>query len=266
MSETGVVTAAAIIIGNEILSGRTKDANLPYIADRLSEWGIQLMEARIVPDIEAEIIEAVNTLRAKFDYVVTSGGIGPTHDDITAQCIANAFRVPLDRHPEAVQRLLAHYERPEDLTEARLRMANVPRGGILVDNPVSAAPGFQIENVFVLAGVPRIMQAMLDGLQGRMVGGRPMLSVSITCALPESILAPGLGSIQEDYSGVSIGSYPHFAAAKSANRFGVSIVMRGLEKDDVEAAAAKVRELMVSLGGTPEDRDLSTTAKATSDA
>lgn len=263
MTESGVVTAAAIIIGNEILSGRTKDANLPYIADRLGGWGIQLMEARIVPDIEAEIAAAVNALRAKFDYVITSGGIGPTHDDITAQCIANAFGVPLDRHPEAVRRLQAHYERPEDLTEARLRMAHVPRGGVLVDNPVSAAPGFQIENVFVLAGVPRIMQAMLDGLQGRMVGGRQMHSVSITCALPESILAPGLGEIQDAYAQVSIGSYPHFAAAKSASRFGVSIVLRGLEVPDVEAAADKVRDLMRTLGGEPEDRDLSTLAKAT---
>ena len=262
MGDQGVVTAAAIIIGNEILSGRTKDANLPYIAERLAGWGIQLMEARVVPDIEDEIVGAVNALRAKFDYVLTSGGIGPTHDDITAASIAKAFEVPLDRHEEAVRRLRRHYERPEDLTEARLRMANVPRGGVLIDNPVSAAPGFQVENVFVLAGVPRIMQAMIDGLQGRMAGGRQMHAVSITCALPESILAPGLGEIQSDYPDVSIGSYPHFAAARSASRFGVSIVLRGLETEDVEAASERVRDLMRSLGGTPENRDLSTDKRA----
>ena len=231
------------------------------MAERLNGWGIQLLEARVVPDIEAEIVAAVNALRTRFDYVLTSGGIGPTHDDITAACVAAAFGVPLERHAEAVQRLQAYYERPEDLTDARLRMANVPKGGVLIDNPVSAAPGFQIDNVFVLAGVPRIMQAMLDGLQGRLIGGRPMHAVSITCALAESVLAPGLGEIQADYPDVSIGSYPHFAAAKSAGRFGVSIVMRGLEAGDVEAAGDRVRGLMRTLGGTPEDRDLATSQR-----
>ncbi|HUI17833.1 MAG TPA: competence/damage-inducible protein A, partial [Alphaproteobacteria bacterium] len=168
------VTAAVLVIGNEILSGRTKDANLPYLAVELNKLGVRLMEARVVPDIEERIIAALNALRGAYDYVFTTGGIGPTHDDITAECVAKAFGVPLRRHPEAVKVLASRFKNPADLNEARLRMANVPEGGVLINNPVSGAPGFQIGNVFVMAGVPAIMQAMFQGLGHRLVGGVPM--------------------------------------------------------------------------------------------
>jgi molybdenum cofactor synthesis domain-containing protein len=169
------VTACILIIGNEILSGRTKDANLPWLAEKLNALGIRLMEGRVIPDIEATIIATVNEVRAKFDYVFTTGGIGPTHDDITADCIAKAFGVKLLRHPDAVRLLQSHYANPADLNEARLRMANIPDGGILIDNPVSKAPGFQIGNVIVMAGVPRIMNAMFEGIAHRLKGDRAPL-------------------------------------------------------------------------------------------
>ena len=192
------VTAALLIIGNEILSGRTKDANLPFLAEKLNGIGVRLREARVVPDIEAEIIDAVNALRARYDYVFTTGGIGPTHDDITSECIAKAFGVALERHPDAVRRLQEHYQ-TDQINEARLRMANVPAGGILVDNPVSKAPGYQIGNVFVLAGVPMIMQGMVDNLLPRLKGGAPMLSRTVSCALAEGTLAEGLEAVQNRY-------------------------------------------------------------------
>src|SRR5262249_3104625 len=164
MGEARIVTAAVLLIGNEILSGRTRDANLAYLATGLTQLGIRLREARVIADIEADVVMAVNECRARYDYVSPTGGIGPTHDDITAECVAKAFDLPLIRHPEAVARLERHYQ-PGMLNEARLRMANTPEGATLIDNPVSTAPGFQIGNVFVLAGVPAIMQAMFDGLK-----------------------------------------------------------------------------------------------------
>ena len=245
MTDTRIVTAAILVIGDEILSGRTKDANMGFLAERLTELGIRLREARVVPDDPEEIVAAVNALRARYDYVFTTGGIGPTHDDITAECIARAFGVPLLRHPEAVRRLEAHYE-PGQLNEARLRMANVPEGGTLIDNPVSAAPGFRIGNVHVMAGVPRIMQAMFDGIAPTLKGGDRVLSRTVTCDLGEGVIAAGLGAIAAQFPTLSIGSYPYFRAGK----FGTSLVLRGTDAGPLDKATEAVRTLVVSLGGT----------------
>ena len=198
------VTACVLIIGNEILSGRTQDANLSFLAQGLNEAGIRLREARVIPDDRGAIISTVNEVRRGFDHVFTTGGIGPTHDDITAQCIADAFEVPLIVHPEAKRLLESHYP-PGHLNEARLRMAMVPEGAVLLPNPISRAPGFQIGNVFVLPGVPSIMQGIFAQLKYRLVGGEKMLSRSISCHLAEGTLAKDLGLLQERYPDVEIG-------------------------------------------------------------
>ncbi len=243
-----IVTAALLVIGDEILSGRTRDANLPFLAGRLNEHGIRLREARVVPDDEAEIVAAVDALRRRYDYVFTSGGIGPTHDDITAASIAKAFGRPLVRHPEAVRRLEAYYP-PGQLNAARLRMTEMPEGADPIDNPISAAPGFRIENVFVLAGVPVILQAMVDGLAPGLAGGTPVRSRTITCALAEGTLAEGLTAIQQRHAAVAIGSYPYFRAGMIAT----SLVLRGTDPVALAAAAEEVGALIRSLGGEPAD-------------
>lgn len=246
MSEVAI-TAALLVIGNEILSGRTRDANLQHLARQLNARGIRLAEARVVPDEEAAIIRALDALRAGHDYVFTTGGIGPTHDDITSAAIAKAFGVPLVRDVEAVRRLESHYP-PGQLNTARLRMADVPEGSTLVSNPVSQAPGFRIGNVFALAGVPMIMRAMLDGILPDLAEGKPLLSRTIGCLLGEGVLAEGLGRIQDRHPEVSIGSYPYFRAGK----FGVSLVLRA---DDVWLLGAATEDVVVlvrSLGGEPE--------------
>lgn len=251
MPETRTVTAALLIIGNEILSGRTADANLPYIAARLNDLGIRLREVRVVPDICEEIVEAVNALRGRYDYVFTTGGIGPTHDDITAECVAEAFGRKLIQNPEARRRMEVRYESMGvELNEARLRMANTPEGSILIDNPVSGAPGFQVENVFVMAGVPKIMQAMFESLRDRLVGGPPLLSRNILCSLPEGTLAGGLAAIQERFPAVDIGSYPSYATTG----FGVAVVLRHTDPSVLDAAAEEVKALVRELGATPEER------------
>lgn len=240
-----IVTAAVLIIGNEILSGRTKDANLPYLAVELNKIGVRLMEVRVVADIGERIVEAVNALRHRYDYVFTTGGIGPTHDDITAEYVAKAFGVPLLRHAEAVKILARQYKDPRDLNEARLRMANVPEGGVLIDNPVSAAPGFQIGNVLVMAGVPSIMQAMFQGVKNRLVGGAPIRSRTVSTNLPEGKIAEGLGALQNKYPHIEIGSYPFFRLG----RFGVSLVLRGVEEGALERTADELRAMLIALGG-----------------
>jgi molybdenum cofactor synthesis domain-containing protein len=254
MGEARIVTAAVLIIGNEILSGRTQDVNLAYLAKRLNELGVRLREARVVADVEAEIVAAVNACRARYDYVLTTGGIGPTHDDITAECVAKAFGVPLIRNPEAVARLERRYQ-PGMLNEARLRMANTPEGATLIDNPVSTAPGFQIGNVFVLAGIPSIMQAMFEGLKDRLVGGAPVLSRTVSAFVPEGTIAKGLGELQGRYADLDIGSYPYFRQG----RYGASFVLRGTDPDRIDGAAAELRTLIASLGseaieGEPAER------------
>jgi molybdenum cofactor synthesis domain-containing protein len=240
------ITAAILVIGNEILSGRTKDANLNYLATELTAIGIRLTEARVVADVPEAIIKAVNELRAAYDHVFTTGGIGPTHDDITSECIARAFGVKLINDPSAVRMLPNHYGEA-NLTEARLRMAHVPEGATLIDNPVSVAPGFQIGNVYVLAGVPAICRAMFDGLKGRLKTGDKVLSVTISGHVGEGVIAKGLGELQERYPVLEIGSYPFFRQG----RFGASFVLRGTDTAALKSAAAELRTLIRSLGAEP---------------
>ena len=241
------VTACLLIIGNEILSGRTQDANLAFLGRRLNDIGIRLNEARVIPDDEPVVVETVNQVRARFDYVFTTGGIGPTHDDITAACVAKAFGRPLSLHPEAHARLQAHYP-PGQLNESRLRMAHTPEGARLIDNPVSTAPGFQIENVFVMAGIPAIMQAMFEGIVHRLVGGKPLLSRSITVALPEGRIAKDLGALQDSYPDVEMGSYPF----NRAGNIGTRLVLRATEPARLDAAAGLLDGIVKSLGGAGE--------------
>ena len=237
------VTACLIIIGNEILSGRTVDANLPYLAKALGEIGIRLAEARVVPDGEDEIVDAVNTCRGKHDYVFTTGGIGPTHDDITAAAIAKAFDLPFGRNKEAEALLLAYYP-PERVNEARMSMADIPEGAQLIDNPVSIAPGFRIENVHVLAGVPKIMQVMLDNILSTLKGGAVVLSRSITVFMPEGEIAVYLTKLQDEHPHVDIGSYPFFGSAGP----GSTIVFRGTDQDQIDQAAQALLALTAGLG------------------
>ncbi|NQV56976.1 MAG: competence/damage-inducible protein A [Rhodospirillales bacterium] len=246
-----VVTACALIIGNEVLSGRTKDANLNWMATRLTDMGIRLMEARVVPDIEDVIVAALNEVRAKYDYVFTTGGIGPTHDDITSACIAKAFGVKVERNAEAVA-LLASYIPADRLNEARLKMADIPAGGELIHNPVSKAPGFRVGNVYVMAGIPSIMRAMFDGFAPLLTGGAKVLSKSVASFLPEGSVAEGLSEIQDRYPGADIGSYPFNRDGK----FGCTLVTRTSDENDLAAAAGEIWELIISLGGEPIDEDL----------
>jgi molybdenum cofactor synthesis domain-containing protein len=246
------VTACVLLIGNEILSGRTKDANLAYIAQGLNGVGVRLRQGRVIPDVPETIVATVNEVRAKFTYVFTTGGIGPTHDDITAECIARAFGVPLVLHPEAHRRLLAWYK-PGELNEARLRMAHVPEGASLIDNPVSRAPGFRIGNVFVMAGVPDIMRAMFDGVKHTLEGGRPMLSRAVNSSVPEGVLAAGLGAIQARFAAVEIGSYPYFRRGAP----GTSLVLRAVDPSPLAEAVAEVMALVKSLGGKPFEEPMS---------
>jgi molybdenum cofactor synthesis domain-containing protein len=246
MSEPAIVTAAVLVIGNEILSGRTKDANLNYLATELTAIGIRLSEARVVADVPEQIIKAVNELRAGYDYVFTTGGIGPTHDDITSECVARAFGVPLIKDPRAVKLLTNHYGEA-NLTEARLRMAHLPEGATLVDNPVSTAPGFQIGNVFVLAGVPAICRAMFDGIRGRLKVGDKMLSATVSGYVGEGVIAKGLGALQDRYPMLEIGSYPFFRQG----RFGASFVLRGTDSAAIKAAAEELRGIIRGLGAEP---------------
>jgi molybdenum cofactor synthesis domain-containing protein len=241
-----VVTAAVLVIGNEILSGRTKDANLHYLATGLTEIGIRLMEARVVPDIEARIVAAVNALRAGYDYVFTTGGIGPTHDDITSESVAKAFGVKLTRHAKAIELLTKHYGEA-NLTAARLRMAHVPEGAALIDNPVSTAPGFRIGNVYVLAGVPAICQAMFDGLKGGLSRGDPVHSKTVSAHVGEGVIAHDLGELQKRYPKLDIGSYPFFRQG----RFGASFVIRGTDAEAIGRAAAELRTIIRNLNAEP---------------
>jgi molybdenum cofactor synthesis domain-containing protein len=238
-----LVTAAILVIGDEILSGRTKDKNIGYIAEYLTGLGIDVREVRVVPDDEAEIVAAVNALRTRYTYLFTTGGIGPTHDDITADCVAKAFGVPIDVDERAVEMMLQRMKR-EDLNEARLRMARIPQGAELVENPISRAPGFRIGNVIVMAGVPAIMQAMLDNVAPGLVGGTPVTAVTIQAGgLPEGLYAGPLGEIAKRFADLSIGSYPSYSPAGFANQ----IVVRGRDKGQLEAAEAAIRVMLDEL-------------------
>lgn len=237
-------TACLIIIGDEILSGRTQDQNLVIIGQRCDAWGIDLNEVRVIPDDEEAIIKAVNACRAIFSYVFTTGGIGPTHDDITAATVAKAFGVKLTSNSEAVAALSRYYE-ADQLTEARLKMTQVPAGASLIDNPISGAPGFQLDNVFVLPGVPMILEAMLDGIGYRLTGGTPILTESVTTNLAESVIAPDLGALQKRYPEVTMGSYPYFKGGK----LGLNLVLRARDEARMQDAARRLREIIVKLNG-----------------
>jgi molybdenum cofactor synthesis domain-containing protein len=242
------VTASVLIIGNEILSGRTQDENLAFLARGLNDVGIRVREARVIADDPAAIATAVNDARQRFDHVFTTGGIGPTHDDITAQCVADAFGVRLVVDPAARRLLEAHYPAGH-LNEARLRMAMVPEGARLLPNPISQAPGFQIGNVYVLPGVPSIMQGIFGQLKHRLEGGAKLLSRSVSCRLGEGVLAKDLGLLQARWSDLEIGSYPYFRRGD----FGVTLVLRGTERDRLAAATDELKALIRTLGGEPQD-------------
>jgi molybdenum cofactor synthesis domain-containing protein len=243
----GNPTACLLVIGNEVLSGRTQDANIRFIAIKLGERGIPLREVRVIPDIAATIIATVNETRAMFDYVFTTGGIGPTHDDITSECIAAAFGVPWEPHPEAWSRMERSYK-PGEFNAARQRMATMPRGATLIDNAMSVAPGFQIGNVYVMAGVPRVMQSMFEWLAPRLQGGPRIEQRAVhVVGLPEGIIADGLGKVQAAHPELDIGSYPFYRPIGN----GVAIVAKGTDVGAAEAAIAEVSALIAHLGRTP---------------
>lgn len=234
------VTAGLIVIGDEVLSGRTKDKNIGHIAERLTEVGIDLREVRVVPDVEEDIVAAVNALRARFTYVFTTGGIGPTHDDITADSIAKAFGVSIDVDPRA-KALLLEYIAEKDLNEARLRMARIPAGASLVVNEVSKAPGFRIGNVIVMAGVPRIMQAMLEAVLPELEKGQPMLSETVRADAKEGDVAAPLAEIARRYPDVLIGSYPFQDEAGKPN---TNLVVRARDPQLLAAARDEVAAMV----------------------
>lgn len=237
------VTAAVLVIGDEILSGRTKDKNVGFIADYMTALGIDLREVRIVPDMEEEIVSALNALRARYTYVFTTGGIGPTHDDITADSVARAFGVEIHENSQALAMLLERF-RPEEMTEARRRMARIPIGASLIVNPVSNAPGFHIGNVFVMAGVPAIMQAMLDNAAPLLETGEKMLSESIDVpGIKEGDYGMGLARIAKEFPGASIGSYPHM----TENGFANQVVVRSKDEAVLKSAVKAVHDLIRDL-------------------
>lgn len=240
-------SACVLLIGNEILSGRTQDVNLAYLAGRLNDAGIRVMESRVVPDIEERIINTVNECRANYHYVFTTGGIGPTHDDITALAVAKAFGRELVRDKKAEALLHAIYK-PEDRNEARMKMADIPKGAELIDNPVSTAPGFRVENVYVLAGVPKIMQAMLAGVLPGLQGGAPMLSETVTCDLPEGRIAAALAEVQQRYDDVEIGSYPQIPRD---GKFITNLVLRSVDETRLAKASNELRAALTELGSSP---------------
>lgn len=235
-----IVTAALLVIGDEILSGRTKDKNIGYIAEYLTAIGVDLREVRVVPDVQVEIVGALNALRHKYAYVFTTGGIGPTHDDITADCVAKAFGVPIDYDPRAVALLRQRFKGP-DLNEARMRMTRIPQGAELVTNKVSLAPGFWIGNVIVMAGVPTIMQAMLDEVGPKLKTGKQMLSESIRADTREGDIGTELGEIARAHPDVSIGSYPFFDDNSGPN---TNVVVRARDAAKLAAAKSAVEQML----------------------
>ncbi|MFL5041203.1 MAG: competence/damage-inducible protein A [Xanthobacteraceae bacterium] len=235
-----VVTAALLVIGDEILSGRTKDKNIGYVAEYLTNIGVDLKEVRVVADDEGAIIEALNALRTRYTYVFTTGGIGPTHDDITADCVAKAFGVSIDVDPRARALLLTRIAE-KDLNEARLRMARIPAGADLILNKVSAAPGFRIGNVHVFAGVPAIMQAMLDEVAPTLKTGARMLSATVRADLREGDIGSELGAIAKAVPEVTIGSYPFFDEQRGPN---TNVVIRARDPDKLAAAKAAIEEML----------------------
>ncbi len=248
MSKT-TISAALIVIGDEILSGRTQDANLSYLAKWLNNCGVVLVEARVVLDDEATIISTVNELRAKHTYVFTTGGIGPTHDDITSLSIAKAFDVPLVEDAEARELMLSH--NPNDVTPERMKMAQVPQGARLIKNSLSKAPGFQIENVFVMAGIPAIMQVMLDDLDGYIEGAGKVLSKTINAFVGESLLAADLGIVQNNFPDTAIGSYPFYRDGVH----GAALVVRAVDEKMIDAALSEIKVRLAKRNYRIEDAE-----------
>ena len=240
-------TACLLVIGNEVLSGRTQDANIRFLAIELGKLGIPLREVHIIPDVAEVIIRTVNEVRPRFDYVFTTGGIGPTHDDITSECIAAAFGVPWEPHPEAFARMQAFYK-PGDFNAARQRMATMPRGAKLIESGYSVAPGFQIGNVYVMAGVPRVMQSMFEWLAPRLQGGARIESRAVhVLGLPEGTIAEGLEAVQKRYPELDIGSYPYYRPTGN----GIVLVAKGPDAAMAERAIAEITSLIQSLGKVP---------------
>ncbi len=243
------VTAAVLVIGDEILSGRTQDTNIGAIARYVGVHGVDLAECRIVPDVHEEIVEALNALRTKYDYVFTTGGIGPTHDDITADAVAAAFGVALHEDPEIIAAMVARFgadpDAPGGLNAARRRMARIPAGGSKVVNPVSGPPGFQIGNVFVMAGVPSIMRGMLEDVGHRLKGGKPTLSRTLkVTGSGEGVIAAPLEAVAKAHPTLSLGSYPYFGP----DGYGAQLVIRGRDKSEIDAAADELLSALKAAG------------------
>ena len=239
-------TTCLVIIGNEVLSGRTQDANVKHLATRLGELGLPLREVRVIPDVAERIVETINEVRARYDHVFTTGGIGPTHDDITSECIAAAFGVPWEPQAEAMRLMTAHYQaRGTEFNEARRRMATMPRGATLIDNPVSVAPGFTIGNVHVMAGVPTIMRAMFERLVPRLPTGVAVASRAVhALGMMEGAIAEPLARIAGAYDGVDLGSYPFHRSDAG----GVAIVARGTDAAELDEVIGQVREMIAAAG------------------
>jgi molybdenum cofactor synthesis domain-containing protein len=248
VDQSKVWTAALVVIGDEILSGRTQDKNVAQVATWLNDQGIRLAEVRIIPDLLERIVETVNAVRSEHDYVFTTGGIGPTHDDITVDAIAAAFGVPVVVHPEARRILEGFYrDRPGGLTEARLRMARVPEGAELIPNPTSGAPGVRIGNVYIMAGVPHIAATMLEALTGTLEGGRPVVSVTVGARAPESDVADLLRETEAAHPGVAIGSYPFF----KDGRYGANFVIRSEDGELAQRTGDALSERLRDAGYEP---------------
>ncbi|MEE8334776.1 MAG: competence/damage-inducible protein A [Alphaproteobacteria bacterium] len=252
MSDDKIYTACLILIGNEILSGRTQDKNLSYIAKGLNDVGVRMVEARVIPDVRDTIIATLNECRANCDYVFTTGGIGPTHDDITSECVAQAFGVGMFRDPATVELMTKRVEeRGDTMNEARLRMATFPEGASLLANKISAAPGYRIGNVFVMAGVPRVMQVMFDEALPQLEGGRRMKARGVAIDLGEGAIAEGLALLQARYREIDIGSYPQMRS----EGFRVSVVLRGPDDDLLDRVRDELMVILRDLGGTPVEED-----------
>jgi len=252
MSDDKVYTACLLLIGNEILSGRTQDKNLAYIAKGLNEVGVRLAEARVIPDVRQTIVDTLNECRARYDYVFTTGGIGPTHDDITNECVAEVFGVGMFRDPATVAAMTARVEaRGETMNEARLRMATFPEGASLLANSISVAPGYRIGNVFVMAGVPRVMQVMFDEALPQLEGGTKMKARGVAIDLGEGTIAEGLALLQARYREIDIGSYPQMGG----QGFRVSVVLRGTDQALIDRAFDELVVILRDLGGNPVEED-----------
>jgi molybdenum cofactor synthesis domain-containing protein len=250
MAKEGISTAAVLAIGDEILSGRTQDTNSNHIARLLTALGIDLKEVRVVGDVQEEIVAALNALRGVYDFVFTTGGIGPTHDDITADAVAAAFGVGIGYHPEVYALLEARYPLGE-FNDMRKRMARIPHGATLVTNPVSAAPGFHIGNVYVLAGVPMVMRAMMEQIAQELSSGVRVESITVEANVPEGTIAPGLAQLQQEHKDVAMGSYPFYREGKP-QPFGAQLVLRSRDRDALERAALALEDNLRKLGAAPQ--------------